>query len=486
MKKNINIPNEIDDAFFKAIDSMEMEPSEKFWGKVDAGLTQADSIRKILFWKRASIVLSSLLIIGGIATFFHFDNHVLTQKEITVEVVKEQSISQDQVSVSTQPDHIKVEQAVVAANKNAPKAIVLEQQPYQKTERHPVLNTDLPVQKAAPVQQQNNSLDSKQNIPSVVSGLPSEKAGSKQTDAVSVKPDLRPEDQNVVLQEVKQAAVKARQDSMAVKKENSDSLENILPAGNEMAAETPLNPAEPAAPVSTLRLYVEGIFSPELTTHFLKDNNSSDLIQESDLLDQENERVSFSSGIRVGYDINKWSLQSGILYATQSIAIKPQTLYPDASAGYSYCTLLTSNGTVDIPYSENQQAGDSIELRGNSFQKLGFISIPLQVRYFLGGSKFSFYALSGISASILVKQETDFSMGEDDEERHNVISGIEGAKKVYYGYTLGVGARYMFRRGLYLGIEPNLRGAMSSSNKNTPVKTYPFSLGFGIIAGFHF
>jgi hypothetical protein len=86
-----------------------------------------------------------------------------------------------------------------------------------------------------------------------------------------------------------------------------------------------------------------------------------------------------------------------------------------------------------------------------------------------------------------MKEETNINIEYENAEADNkIINGIKGTKNVYYGYSLGVGASYNFRRGFYLDLEPALRGAMSSLNKNTPIKTYTYTLGFGVIAGYHF
>jgi hypothetical protein len=375
-------------------------------------------------------------------------------------------------------------------------------------------------------QNEKNVIAGKQPTPAVISASNSDKTYSRQTNFQSVKKEPEEKAQNIISAKINTEkstsdipsrvsllntnnanpdsvlppqvdsplAEKQQAPIPSLKKDVASQDSVLLLKRNEPLTETsvanvpPVPEGKKTHPSGILsRFYVEGIFSPEITNRYLKDNNSSDLFTLSKMKEREANVFSHSEGIKFGYDHNQWSIQSGCIYTKQSLAIMPLTMYPYLSNGQFQCTLVTSSGTVDIPYSGSYLQNDSMTVKNGSHQTLAFLNIPLQLKYKFGVSKLSFYILSGVSANILIKEETNIKIGygyADDDNK--IIRGINGTKNVYYGYSLGVGASYLFRRGFYLSLEPALRGAMSSLNKNTPMKTYPYTLGFGVIAGYHF
>jgi hypothetical protein len=499
MKKNINLTDDLDSAFNKAIESMEIEPSESVWKNVDAGLTQVENSllkRKIIVWKKISVVISFFLVALGILFFYHYSNHELSNRAALADRMIAQPINPTPVQ----------QEAITPVEKES-SSLVSQKQPK------PINTTS--------VQKEKNIIVNKQSEASEIAANNSDKTNNRQNNVQSVKEEQEADVQNAVPAEVIAAKItsdvpnqpsllytnKAKPDSVFLPKEDSPKEEIqqiavlstkknnvskdsslLLPPSNEMLTETSATPI-PSVNARTLsRFYVEGIFSPEMTSRYLKDNNTSDIFTSDGVKNGEVNIFSHSEGIKFGYDLNRWSIQSGCIYYKQSLSIKPTTMYPYESNGQFQCSLVTSSGTVDIPYYGSHYSNDSMTVKSGSYQSLHFLNIPLQFKYKFGGSKMSFYVLSGISANILIKEETSIKIdrehAEDDDTK--VIREIKGTKNVYYGYSLGAGASYRFRRGFYLSLEPALRGAMSSLNKNTPIKTYPYTLGVGVIAGYHF
>ena len=506
MKKKIDLNNTMDDALTKAVDSMEMQPSDNVWKGIDTGLTRSENVllrKRILFWKRASLGLSSVVAAAGIFFFYHFNQHDLSNEKRVADMRMNHSES-SQVKAETvtglisQNTGLKQERKVEIPSPEKEIPIAAVQEKAQVSGAN--ISRQVTIAEENPVHHKTNVLGIKQSQPAAVTAGSSDKATNKQNDIVIVTNESQAEKKNTILPETKQnpdetGEVKA--DSVSAKKDSSilaevilplPKTENTVPAVKEdsiaksIAKNTPPNNKDLLS-----HIYIEGIFSPDLTTRFIKDNDPYDKCTSDFVKSHEANNFSYSEGIKIGYDLGKWSLQTGCLYTTQTLCIRPMTMYPYLSNGQMQCSLVTSSGTVDIPYAGLQSLGDSMRVKGDSRQTLGFLSIPLQLKYKLGGNnKLSFYVLSGISVNILVKQETNLEIAYDyADDDYRKLTTIKGPKNIYYGYSLGAGASYRLRRW-YASIEPSLRGAMSSINDNAPVKTYPYTLGLGVMIGYHF
>src|ERR1035437_8446104 len=507
MKKNINLTDDLDNAFNKAIEPMEIEPSESVWKNVDAGLTQVENSllkKKIIFWKQITVFTTLLLVAFGVLFFYKYSNPKLPNQSKITDAIKNISASRQEQK-----------EIIIPSTETKPSPLVSQ----KKSES---INTDSE-------QKEKNVIASERSTASVVSKNNSDKTSNLQKEFHLTKNEPKLEVQHSFVKDeiiVEKFAAdvpnkkslsntnKTKLDSVSTPKldvpimkeqvEMNSSVKNnivskdsvMLPKCNEpltevASANTSKIPNTDRILASAIfsHFYVEGIFSPEITNQYLKDNNTSDVFTKQSIKAHEVNLVSHSEGIKIGYDINHWSIESGCIYYREFINILPTTISPFESNGQLHGSLVTSSGIVDIPFDGTHHINDSVDIKSGSDQILSFINIPLQLKYRFGSNKLSFYVLSGISANILIQEKTNIKMDHDDDHDDagdRTIIGINGTKNVYFGYSLGIGASYKFLRGFYLNLEPLFRGAMSSVNKDTPIKTYPNTLGVGVIAGYHF
>ena len=104
MKKNINLTDDLDNAFNKAIEPMEIEPSESVWKNVDAGLTRVENSllkKKIIFWKKIAASISVLLFTVGIFFFYQYSNSKLSNQLVKVDVPKSKLTSEQQQTTNS-------------------------------------------------------------------------------------------------------------------------------------------------------------------------------------------------------------------------------------------------------------------------------------------------------------------------------------------------------------------------------------------------
>lgn len=242
------------------------------------------------------------------------------------------------------------------------------------------------------------------------------------------------------------------------------------------------------------KLAVAAFYSPDFNCHILIDNdkngsNHKTNYKAKDYDQREMPDFSFTSGVMLKYDLtNKWSIQSGCTYSSSVRKIKPSTIYAEqGSDSQAHYLLKSSVGITELPNSATSipQVGDSVFLRTNSRQVLQFINIPLIVRFQYVKNKFSYYAYSGFSANILIKEQSIVSI-ENPSNVTFIISNISGLRTVTCGFIFGIGAQYNFYKGFSIFTEPVFRGSITSINQNTSVTSYPCSFGLNTGISYHF
>jgi hypothetical protein len=273
-------------------------------------------------------------------------------------------------------------------------------------------------------------------------------------------------------------------------------------------AQTSVNPGVPAPQNATAdgasgnksgfdwkKTAIAVFFSPDFNQHRLfdnDDNNAHHSMDHSKAKDYDGREVpdfSFSTGVMGKYElVKKWSVLAGITYSSSVHKIKPYTIYAEqGSNSEAHYLLNTSLGTAELPNAGNNipQVGDSLHLKTNSRQILQFINIPVIVRYDWQVKRFSYYAFTGLSANILIQQQSEVSI-ESQTHPEVVTNNIAGLKTMTYGFLLGVGGQFNFYKGVSVFAEPILRYSMTSINQNTAVTSYPYAFGVNTGFVFHF
>ncbi len=236
--------------------------------------------------------------------------------------------------------------------------------------------------------------------------------------------------------------------------------------------------------VKLSRFSVGTFFSPDLAYYDLEDDNTGNQ-NDNAVETKKNERHEFSSssGVFINYKVKgNWSLESGLIYSNINITVEPKTLYAqndylgnikyrfNTSSGYAY--LLPS-------FSSNPGIGDSL-YTAISTHTLRYIGIPVEAKYNVKKGNLLLSVKAGLITNVLTKGriETEVKRGADNEIE--VIDNLLGLKKVFLSGLASAGVDYMLNKRMVLTVEPTWRFALNSINKNTPVKSYPRSLGLAM------
>ncbi len=234
------------------------------------------------------------------------------------------------------------------------------------------------------------------------------------------------------------------------------------------------------------KLSISAYFAPAIADDYLNDGNAEMEIKGNprNVSAMESDPFACSTGFRLGLDISpKFTVYTGAYYNLFTYNIKQIVVYAsqqeNGTIGYS---VETSTGLVNCPYPVNTpRLGDSIKIRGSSAR--GYLCIPLQLAYDLYSKrKMKMFIIGGVSANLAVYQSTEMywqnTMLQDGESN---VQGMQGLNSIQLGYSFGVGINYSLGRGFSILAEPEIEGAITPINSNTPVITYPYF--YSVIAG---
>lgn len=493
MEKNFN-DNELDRAFRQGMDSMEVEPSELFWAKSESTILGKENIsfRKKLFrWKTTTVSLT-VLVVASVLYIFNLQNDSRLKPTASANFINpvingEVERPKEYMGFSPEDETSKQPRK---ENKLDAHTIIL---PKNTLSTHP------PHKDKQIVNQKNNSKNGVLNSSEPISIAKNDKADSSINgeEKIIVAENYTPVSSNESVSA--NASIPSASASETSSNENKNE-ETVKADSSSAATSSPINNL-PGTPVKTppalvlsnflSRISVSGFFSPSIAKQFLKDNNDVDDIKEDDINESEEEPFAYSTGIKAGYDLqNNWSVQTGCNYSVSSFNINPTALYakPGKSGNVSY-SLVTGSGVVEIPSDASTNMGDTLLIGKTSTQTLSFISIPLQIAYNHPVKRFIFYASAGVSANILLNSQTNVHYEDDgsgDDNEDDTFDNIEGLKNSYYGFTFGLGAKYMLTKKIFLSAEPSFSGALTPINKNVPIQSHPYFWNLGIGIGYHF
>lgn len=228
-------------------------------------------------------------------------------------------------------------------------------------------------------------------------------------------------------------------------------------------------------------------FSPDFVSTNIKDDHPRFREDDRNQIEKE-ERNKFSSTIGLLIDFNtgkNWKLESGLTFSTRVTNIEPKTIYarPDNNGNINYrfnCSAGYSFVTVKSPYSP--ASGDSIRAL-TSKNTLQYIGVPLVVKYMFTKGRFSLTPGVGILANFLSKGKIATTIATTTGNESASSDNIQGLKSMYFNGLASVGAEYKLNKKFAITFIPTARFALSSINKDAPVKTNLNSIGLagGII-----
>ncbi|MBY0348599.1 MAG: hypothetical protein GTN67_00890 [Hydrotalea flava] len=193
----------------------------------------------------------------------------------------------------------------------------------------------------------------------------------------------------------------------------------------------------------------------------------------------ENNELSYSIGVLAQYRVKHWQISTGLQYTQSFVTIQPKTIYASQNSNglvqYKYTTS-TGYAYVSPSFSVQPQIGDSLYTT-TAKHTLQYISVPLRLGYQLNKNKWSITPTVGIALNVLKNAtiETSFENGSQSEQE--VITSLQGLKKMYFSVFAGTSFQYAFSTGTSLFITPNFQMGMQSITNSKLPSTIPYQLG---------
>lgn len=214
--------------------------------------------------------------------------------------------------------------------------------------------------------------------------------------------------------------------------------------------------------------------------------------------------VSYAGGVAFAYRLSRrLSVQSGLYYSSYGNQISGISSFGgfrnyDQVKGNSNFMIETTNGRVttnnaDVYLIDNisdtrmaaffdknsfDPVKASLQYLDNSLmQNLGYLELPLIVRYKVIDRAFDFNIIGGLSSNLLINNSVYTSAGGNRYE----VGKTEGLNEVLFSSSFGMGMEYSLGRNLSFNLEPTFRYFLNPLNNIGLNNTHPYT--FGIFSG---
>jgi hypothetical protein len=227
-------------------------------------------------------------------------------------------------------------------------------------------------------------------------------------------------------------------------------------------------------------------YAPDISFNHIKDDEHErrpgrPFDNKDKMKKEEHHQFSSSFGLLLDYSMNKhWSLQSGFALSDKTIRINPKTIYAthdnngaikylyNCSSGYTFL----SSKTVTNP-----AVGDSLNAH-EATNILQYVSIPLALKYTYSLKRVDLFASVGTSVNILTKGQIRVEIENGNNKEVSITNKMDGLKPGYFGGNMSMGAAYNITDKIAISFMPAYNFAITSSIKNSTVKTYPNSVSW--------
>lgn len=469
----------INSLFNSAYKQFEEEPSADVWEKINGGLDKKDAEsykRRLIFWKRVSIVL--LLLLTGFILYEsgvlksgsgHTNENTITKKTGTPAERNETTEQNHTLNHNSNNDNPNAIDIKVSEKKqdNAGTIIIQNMNTLLKETNKKTGGQKTRISKGnVKGVGENDQIEINSTAPTsgkITKGYPksNESLFKEKTTIAVIKKNNTLEFAARLLNGIRQVRLHVTSDS-------------LLTNNNKNAADPKRR--SPFTPFWMITAFA----SYERAGYQLDSESPANI---SNVKHREQHEPSFSTGMLVTRQLTKrFALQTGLVYSYTSIGISPQKMYamqdPGGDIAFKY---ITSSGYAYIKpgLGAPSAMGDSI-ITTEGKHTLQFISVPAVIKYTFTRNKFSFAPGAGIEVNLLTSAKVETEIERPFSPEIVFINKLNGAKSVHWSFVADAEFRYRVNKKLSLNIRPSFRHAMSPMTENNVVETYPYNFGLGL------
>lgn len=515
MDKNLQ---NIDEAFNKAYQSYEDEPSATAWEKLSAALEKEDAEkykRRFIGWKRIAVVL--LFLLSG---FLIYETGVVIKRKNDKELVK-QGNDTDSAMVTDKTGANKEKTTVETGTKERKEnslPYVFDNQ-VQQVPSDVLIETNEKEILAPKSNQQTITAFEQSEIDINTSKIKkSNKQAAKDKTKISIRPGAIDEDETGSIADNKvpknkkggskikdnQTAIVSGMETDSIRKRFTSPITSIARIEMSKPKISDLKIKEPVLPVlntiasiaSSKKKKSSSSFKPFWSvTAFasndwgqytidndVHDNNGNQQDEKEEINRREKHEGSFSTGVLATRQFTKHiGVKTGLIYSKTAIGISPQEMYAakktDGSIAYKYITS-SGYGFVKPGFGLPPAIGDSIKST-EAQHNLQVISVPLMVSYRFEKKNFSIAPAVGLSANFITSANVKTEVTDALNKESVTINGLDGMRSFYTGLMADVNLQYNYNGKWSFSLLPGFRYALTPITKGNVVKTFPYSFNMG-------
>lgn len=248
------------------------------------------------------------------------------------------------------------------------------------------------------------------------------------------------------------------------------------------------------------RWSIAALVSPTYMSNF--QTKSSEAVRQLGTAEQP--VISYSGGLALSYNVSRrLSVQSGLYYASYGNELTGISAYGgfnsyDQMKGNSNFEVQTVSGKVATSNSDvylvdnisnsrvtayfdsksfDPSTANLEYMNGSLRQNLGYLELPLILRYKLVDGTFDFNIVGGLSSNMLVSNSVYAPINGGRYE----VGKTEGLNTFIFSSSLGMGMEYSFTRNFSFNLEPTLRYYLNPFSNTSGLGVHPYS--FGIFSG---
>ncbi|BAO54763.1 outer membrane beta-barrel protein [Nonlabens marinus] len=270
------------------------------------------------------------------------------------------------------------------------------------------------------------------------------------------------------------AGVSEKNDSPETINTSETSLEDIAAAGKEAATKLPeedLFKKNWSASTMVAPVYANTMGGSSINSQ-VSDNS-------------KNAEVNLSYGVAVAYEFApRWSVRTGVNQVSMNYNTQ------DISYGLNAQTLTVNNTTAAVMYNPDAVNNQSTSAFNDSFsqelvsaatfssfkgelsQQLGYLEVPLEIKYRLVDSKLGVSVLGGMSALFL----TDNEVAVTNDGRKLSLGEDNNFQEFNQSANFGLGIDYRFTNKLGITVEPTFKYQLNAL-RNDSADFRPYTVG---------
>ena len=200
--------------------------------------------------------------------------------------------------------------------------------------------------------------------------------------------------------------------------------------------------------------------------------------------------INMSYGINVAYEINdRLSIRSGLNrvnvgYDTDDISIASSALQAAPIPTISYANTTASLRITDRPTNGNLSSDQNREISGSApglngilTQEIGFLEVPLELKYKLIDKKIGVHLVGGFSSLFLA----DNSITASSDELITNVGEANNINNISFSTNIGFGLDYKLSKKVLLNLEPIFKYQLNTfSNENAGFRPYTIGIYTGL------